>query len=159
MYRRTIEEFDRLKALRPGLPNEPMVEPEPEQTTPVAASETDPSPQTALRAAAKARPRRPHIAATSRTRPVPISRTKMAANEIHRVAKVAFFLSGFICVHQWPFLFSPRHPRRGVTPGPDTPVNTRASTFNSAKMGFGPRMLRIFRLQLWLACATTALDR
>jgi len=44
-YRRAIEDFDRLKALRPELPNEPISEAEPEQTTPTCtASETNPIP-------------------------------------------------------------------------------------------------------------------
>ena len=43
-HRRAVEEFDRLKALRPKTPNEPIIEPEPEQTAPAAAlDETNPN--------------------------------------------------------------------------------------------------------------------
>jgi hypothetical protein len=45
-YRRAIEEFDRLKALRGELPNEPIVEPDLEQTkTTYPDPPTDPSPR------------------------------------------------------------------------------------------------------------------
>ena len=44
-YRRAVEEFDRLKALRGELPNEPISEPQPEQTEPTCTpDETNPSP-------------------------------------------------------------------------------------------------------------------
>jgi len=44
-YRRAIEDFDRLKALRDELPNEPIFEPQPEQTEPTCLhSETNPIP-------------------------------------------------------------------------------------------------------------------
>jgi uncharacterized protein YqhQ len=44
-YRRAIEEFERLKALRPELPNEPIFEPEPEPKAATSApSETNPIP-------------------------------------------------------------------------------------------------------------------
>ncbi|HXB73259.1 MAG TPA: hypothetical protein VNY05_33790 [Candidatus Acidoferrales bacterium] len=42
-FRRAVEEFDRLKALRPELPNEPIFEPQPEPTQPTCpSSETNP---------------------------------------------------------------------------------------------------------------------
>jgi hypothetical protein len=44
-YRRAVEEFDRLKALRAETPNEPISEPQPEQTEPTCTlDETNPSP-------------------------------------------------------------------------------------------------------------------
>jgi hypothetical protein len=43
LYRRAVEEFDRLKALRDELPNEPVPDPEPEQNTdPYVQSEANP---------------------------------------------------------------------------------------------------------------------
>jgi hypothetical protein len=43
LYRRAVEEFDRLKALRDELPNEPVPDPEPEQNTdPYVQSESNP---------------------------------------------------------------------------------------------------------------------
>jgi len=43
LYRRAVEEFDRLKALRDELPNEPIPDPEPEQNTdPYVQSESNP---------------------------------------------------------------------------------------------------------------------
>ena len=43
LYRRAVEEFERLKALRPELPNEPILETQPEQTeAPSPTSETNP---------------------------------------------------------------------------------------------------------------------
>ncbi|HXB70385.1 MAG TPA: hypothetical protein VNY05_19205 [Candidatus Acidoferrales bacterium] len=49
-YRRAIEEFDRLKALRPELPIEPIFDPQPEPTEPTCpSSETNPMfPETAM---------------------------------------------------------------------------------------------------------------
>ena len=48
LYRRAVEEFERLRALRGGLPeeipNEPIAPHEPEETKPVPPSETNPSP-------------------------------------------------------------------------------------------------------------------
>ena len=48
LYRRAIEEFERLRALRGELPdeipNEPIATPEPEETKPLPPSETNPSP-------------------------------------------------------------------------------------------------------------------
>ena len=49
LYRRAIEEFERLKRLRPqlpqpDLPNEPIADPELETSEPLAANETNPSP-------------------------------------------------------------------------------------------------------------------
>ena len=42
-YRRAVEEFERLKALRGELPNEPIFEPQPEQSeTTCILSETNP---------------------------------------------------------------------------------------------------------------------
>ena len=44
-YRRAVEEFDRLKALRQETPNEPILDAQPEQTEPAAApDETNPIP-------------------------------------------------------------------------------------------------------------------
>jgi hypothetical protein len=43
-YRRAIEEFDRLKALRPELPNEPILDPNPQEDTEVTSAETNPFP-------------------------------------------------------------------------------------------------------------------
>jgi hypothetical protein len=43
-YRRAVEEFERLKALRPELPNEPVFDPQPEQTEPLTPSENEPIP-------------------------------------------------------------------------------------------------------------------
>jgi hypothetical protein len=44
-YRRAIEDFDRLKSLRPELPNEPIFDPQPEPTEPTCPiSETNPIP-------------------------------------------------------------------------------------------------------------------
>src|ERR1039458_1014021 len=44
-YRRAVEEFERLKALRGELPNEPIFEAQPEQNeTACTPSETNPSP-------------------------------------------------------------------------------------------------------------------
>ena len=40
LYRRAIEEFERLRALRDELPNEPIVEPEPEETKPLTTPKT-----------------------------------------------------------------------------------------------------------------------
>jgi hypothetical protein len=45
MFRRAVEEFDRLKALRPDSPNEPIAEPEPEEITPVSPEPPPPTPQ------------------------------------------------------------------------------------------------------------------
>ena len=42
-YRRAVEEFERLKRLRPELPNEPIFEDQPEENEPVSPSETNPS--------------------------------------------------------------------------------------------------------------------
>ncbi|MBZ5578923.1 MAG: hypothetical protein LAP40_20370 [Acidobacteriia bacterium] len=43
LYRRAIEEFERLKRLRPELPNEPIVEAQPEEKEPISpACETNP---------------------------------------------------------------------------------------------------------------------
>ena len=42
LYRRAIEEFERLRALRADLPNEPIVEPEPEEMNPLPPPETNP---------------------------------------------------------------------------------------------------------------------
>jgi hypothetical protein len=45
LYRRAVEEFERLKALREELPNEPIFEAQPEQNeSPSTPSETNPSP-------------------------------------------------------------------------------------------------------------------
>jgi hypothetical protein len=48
LYRRSVEEFERLRALRdelpPELPNEPIVEPQPLETKPVPPPATNPSP-------------------------------------------------------------------------------------------------------------------
>jgi hypothetical protein len=45
LYRRAVEEFERLKALRPELPNEPILETQPEQTeAPSPLGETNPFP-------------------------------------------------------------------------------------------------------------------
>ena len=44
LYRRAIEEFDRLKALRPELPNEPILEAEPEPPQPFEPSPGEPAP-------------------------------------------------------------------------------------------------------------------
>ncbi len=41
-YRRAIEEFERLKALRPELPNEPILDPNPNQEQPLAPPEHGP---------------------------------------------------------------------------------------------------------------------
>jgi hypothetical protein len=41
-YRRAVEEFERLKALRSELPNEPIFEPEPEENTTASASQNEP---------------------------------------------------------------------------------------------------------------------
>jgi len=43
LYRRAVEEFERLRALRPDLPNEPILEPEPQETTPLPPPETNPT--------------------------------------------------------------------------------------------------------------------
>jgi len=43
-YRRALEEFERLKRLRPELPNEPISADEPEQNTAPAAQDTNPDP-------------------------------------------------------------------------------------------------------------------
>jgi hypothetical protein len=43
LYRRAVEEFERLKALRDELPNEPIVEPESEEKTLVSPPETKPT--------------------------------------------------------------------------------------------------------------------
>ena len=42
LYRRAVEEFERLRSLRNVLPNEPIVEPEPEENTPITHPETNP---------------------------------------------------------------------------------------------------------------------
>ncbi len=42
LYRRAVEEFERLRALRAELPNEPIIDPEPQQDTPLPAPETNP---------------------------------------------------------------------------------------------------------------------
>jgi hypothetical protein len=42
LYRRAIEEFERLRALRAELPNEPILEPEPQETTPIPPLQTNP---------------------------------------------------------------------------------------------------------------------
>ena len=42
LYRRAVEEFDRLKRLRPELPNEPILEVQPEEKEPVSASTDEP---------------------------------------------------------------------------------------------------------------------
>src|SRR6202011_4562233 len=42
LYRRAIEEFDRLKALRPELPNEPISEAQPEENEPTCAPPDQP---------------------------------------------------------------------------------------------------------------------
>jgi hypothetical protein len=44
LYRRAVEEFERLRALRDEFPNEPIAEPEPEETKPVPPPDTNPSP-------------------------------------------------------------------------------------------------------------------
>ena len=55
-YRRAVEEFERLTALRPGsrpkLPNEPIVEAEPKQNKPDASPETNPLPSAGGQASA-----------------------------------------------------------------------------------------------------------
>ena len=43
-YRRAIEDFDRLKALRTEMPNEPIFDPNPQEDTEVASAETNPFP-------------------------------------------------------------------------------------------------------------------
>lgn len=47
MYRRAVEEFERLKRLRHELPNEPIFEPEPEENKAVVGPETNPFPSPA----------------------------------------------------------------------------------------------------------------
>jgi len=42
LYRRAVEEFERLRALREELPNEPIIDPQPLQDTPLPAPETNP---------------------------------------------------------------------------------------------------------------------
>ncbi|MBZ5582249.1 MAG: hypothetical protein LAQ30_08605 [Acidobacteriia bacterium] len=42
LYRRAIEEFERLRALRAELPNEPILEPQPQGSTPLPPFETNP---------------------------------------------------------------------------------------------------------------------
>ena len=44
LYRRAVEEFERLKALRSELPNEPISPTEPQETESVTTPETNPSP-------------------------------------------------------------------------------------------------------------------
>ena len=44
LYRRGIEELERLRALRTEIPNEPTSDPEPQETTPLTALETNPPP-------------------------------------------------------------------------------------------------------------------
>jgi hypothetical protein len=44
MYRRAVEEFERLKRLRHELPNEPILEAQPEANEPLGTPETNPSP-------------------------------------------------------------------------------------------------------------------
>jgi hypothetical protein len=41
-YRRAIEEFERLKALRPELPNEPILDAQPEVEEPLAPQPNEP---------------------------------------------------------------------------------------------------------------------
>jgi hypothetical protein len=43
LYRRAVEEFERLRALRDTLPNEPIPQPEPQESKPVTPPETNPS--------------------------------------------------------------------------------------------------------------------
>ena len=47
LYRRAVEEFERLRALREELPNEPTIDPEPQQDTPLTPAETNPPPDSA----------------------------------------------------------------------------------------------------------------
>ncbi|MBZ5584216.1 MAG: hypothetical protein LAQ30_18780 [Acidobacteriia bacterium] len=47
LYRRAVEEFDRLRALHTELPNEPIIEPEPQQTAPLTLPENEPAPEPA----------------------------------------------------------------------------------------------------------------
>ena len=42
LYRRAVEEFERLKKLRPELPNEPILEVQPEENEPVSAPTDEP---------------------------------------------------------------------------------------------------------------------
>jgi hypothetical protein len=60
LYRRAVEEFERLRALRGELPeeipNEPIAPPEPEETKPLPPSETNPSPPPNLPEAAPTPP-------------------------------------------------------------------------------------------------------
>ena len=42
LYRRAVEEFERLRALREELPNEPTIDPQPQQNTPLPHPETNP---------------------------------------------------------------------------------------------------------------------
>ena len=42
LYRRAVEEFERLRALREELPNEPTIDPQPQQDTPLTLPETNP---------------------------------------------------------------------------------------------------------------------
>src|SRR5665811_8027 len=44
MYRRAVEEFERLKRLRRELPNEPILEAQPEANEPPGTPETNPTP-------------------------------------------------------------------------------------------------------------------
>jgi hypothetical protein len=44
LYRRAVEEFERLRSLREELPNEPAAAPEPEETEPACSPQTNPSP-------------------------------------------------------------------------------------------------------------------
>ena len=44
LYRRAVEEFERLRALRDSFPNEPTIDAEPEETKPLPPPETDPNP-------------------------------------------------------------------------------------------------------------------
>ena len=44
LYRRAVEEFERLRALRDSFPNEPTIDAEPEETKPLPPPETNPNP-------------------------------------------------------------------------------------------------------------------
>jgi hypothetical protein len=93
LYRRALEEFDRLKALRPELPNEPISDPQP-QPDPATypSSETNPPPPENLSSAPTPAPG--PIADSSSRPPRPSRRSPCAARSVppgrHRPVHFAF---------------------------------------------------------------------
>jgi hypothetical protein len=97
-YRRAVEEFERLKALRHELPIEPILEGQPEEsTTPSSPSETNPiEPETAGRGAAPEAPRMPaggsspsgSYPGNGLLRPAPLTATAVSTRKLRKPGRI-----------------------------------------------------------------------